>query len=70
VGRLPGDGKHQSALVQNGVLWRMTRIRHATSDGVTPDRVLDDADDRSFDTTAAYWCARNLPPWLGYGPAL
>jgi hypothetical protein len=34
--------------------------------------VLDDAVYRSFDTTAAYrdWCARHLPSWLGYGPAV
>lgn len=30
--------------------------------------VLDDADYRSFDTTADYrrWCEENLPSWLGY----
>lgn len=33
--------------------------------------VLDDADYRSFDTTAEYrqWCEENLPSWLGYGKA-
>jgi hypothetical protein len=31
--------------------------------------VLDDADFRSFTTTAEYrkWCDDNLPAWLGYG---
>jgi hypothetical protein len=31
--------------------------------------VLDDANYRSFDTTADYrrWCEENLPSWLGYG---
>ena len=31
--------------------------------------VLDDAEYRSFDTTAEYrdWCEKNLPDWLGYG---
>jgi hypothetical protein len=26
---------------------------------------------RAFNTTAEYreWCEKNLPPWLGYGPA-
>ena len=30
--------------------------------------VLDDAEYRSFDSTAEYrrWCAENLPAWLGY----
>ena len=30
--------------------------------------VLDDAEYRSFDSTAEYrrWCAENLPSWLGY----
>lgn len=47
-----------------------TRFRYAFLYTYKP--VLDDADYRSFDTTAAYreWCARNLPAWLGYGPAL
>jgi len=47
-----------------------TRFRYAFVDTYKP--VLDDAPYRSFDTTAAYrdWCARNLPPWLGYGPAV
>jgi hypothetical protein len=33
--------------------------------------VLDDAEFRSFDTMAEYrdWCKKNLPDWLGYGPA-
>ena len=33
--------------------------------------VLDDAEWRSFDSTAEYrrWCAENLPAYLGYGPA-
>jgi hypothetical protein len=31
--------------------------------------VLDDADYRSFESTAEYrrWCEENLPSWLGYG---
>ena len=31
--------------------------------------VLDDAEYRSFETTAEYraWCEANLPSWLGYG---
>jgi hypothetical protein len=47
-----------------------TRFRYAFLHTYKP--VLDDAAYRSFDTTAAYreWCARHLPPWLGYGPAL
>jgi hypothetical protein len=47
-----------------------TRFRYAFLHTYKP--ILDDAGYRSFDTTAAYreWCARNLPPWLGYGPAL
>jgi hypothetical protein len=34
--------------------------------------VLDDAPYRTFDTMAEYrdWCERNLPEWLGYGPAV
>jgi hypothetical protein len=34
--------------------------------------VLDDAPFRAFDSMAAYreWCARHLPSWLGYGPAV
>ena len=30
--------------------------------------ILDDAEYRSFDTTAEYrkWCEENLPKWLGY----
>jgi hypothetical protein len=33
--------------------------------------VLDDAQYRSFDTTAEYrdWCEKDLPEWLGYGRA-
>ena len=47
-----------------------TRFRYAFVHTYKP--VLDDAGYRSFDTTAAYreWCARRLPPWLGYGPAV
>ena len=47
-----------------------TRFRYAFIHTYKP--VLDDAEYRSFDTTAAYreWCANNLPPWLGYGPAV
>jgi hypothetical protein len=31
--------------------------------------VMDDAQFRSFNTTAEYrkWCEENLPDWLGYG---
>ena len=47
-----------------------TRFRYAFVHTYKP--VLDDAPFRSFDTTAEYreWCARNLPSWLGYGPAV
>jgi len=47
-----------------------TRFRYAFLHTYKP--VLDDAEYRSFDTTADYreWCARHLPPWLGYGPAV
>jgi hypothetical protein len=47
-----------------------TRFRYAFLHTYKP--VLDDAEYRSFDTTAAYreWCARNLPSWLVYGPAV
>jgi hypothetical protein len=47
-----------------------TRFRYAFLYTYKP--VLDDAEYRSFDTTAAYreWCERHLPPWLGYGPAV
>jgi len=47
-----------------------TRFRYAFIYTYKP--VLDDAEYRSFETTADYreWCARNLPPWLGYGPAV
>lgn len=47
-----------------------TRFRYAFVYTYKP--VLDDAGYRSFATTAEYreWCARNLPPWLGYGPAV
>jgi len=47
-----------------------TRFRYAFLHTYKP--VLDDAVYRSFDTTKAYreWCARNLPAWLGYGPAV
>lgn len=33
--------------------------------------VMDDAEYRSFNTTAEYrqWCEENLPSWLGYGKA-
>ena len=46
------------------------RLRYAFIHTYKP--VLDDAPYRSFDTTAEYraWCARELPDWLGYGPAL
>ncbi len=47
-----------------------TRFRYAFVHTYKP--VLDDAAYRSFDTTEAYreWCARSLPSWLGYGPAV
>jgi len=47
-----------------------TRFRYAFLHTYKP--VLDDAEYRSFDTTKAYreWCERNLPAWLGYGPAV
>jgi len=43
-----------------------TRMRYAFIHTYKP--VLDDADYRSFDTTAEYrrWCEENLPSWLGY----
>ena len=46
-----------------------TRVRYAFIKTYKP--VLDDADYRAFDTTAAYraWCEANLPDWLGYGRA-
>lgn len=44
-----------------------TRFRYAFIRTYKP--VLDDAEFRSFETTAAYraWCEANLPDWLGYG---
>ena len=47
-----------------------TRLRYAFIHTYKP--VLDDARFRAFDTMAEYreWCARNLPSWLGYGPAV
>jgi hypothetical protein len=47
-----------------------TRFRYAFIYTYKP--VLDEAGYRSFETTAANrdWCARNLPEWLGYGPAV
>ena len=46
------------------------RLRYAFIHTYKP--VLDDATYRSFDTMAQYrgWCARELPDWLGYGPAV
>lgn len=46
------------------------RLRYAFVHTYKP--VLDDAPYRSFDSMAEYreWCARNLPSWLGYGPAV
>jgi len=43
------------------------RFRYAFIHTYKP--VMDDADFRSFDTTADYrdWCEKNLPDWLGYG---
>jgi hypothetical protein len=45
----------------------VTRMRYAFIRTYKP--VLDDAEYRSFDTTASYrrWCEENLPSWLGYG---
>jgi hypothetical protein len=47
-----------------------SRLRYAFIHTYKP--VLDDARYRSFDSTAEYreWCARELPSWLGYGPAV
>ncbi len=47
------------------VRWRYAFIR-------TYKPVLDDAEYRSFETTADYrdWCEKNLPSWLGYGQAV
>ena len=47
-----------------------TRLRYAFVHTYKP--VMDDAPYRSFSSLAEYrdWCARNLPSWLGYGPAL
>lgn len=46
------------------------RMRYAFVKTYKP--VLDDADYRSFDTTAEYraWCEAHLPSWLGYGRTL
>ena len=46
------------------------RMRYAFIHTYKP--VLDDAPYRSFETMAQYreWCARELPSWLGYGPAV
>jgi hypothetical protein len=46
------------------------RFRYAFIHTYKP--VLDDAEYRSFDSTAEYraWCERNLPGFLGYGPAV
>lgn len=46
------------------------RLRYAFIHTYKP--VLDDASYRSFDTMAEYraWCAKELPDWLGYGPAV
>jgi hypothetical protein len=47
-----------------------TRLRYAFIHTYKP--ILDDAPYRSFETMAQYraWCARELPAWLGYGPAV
>jgi len=47
-----------------------TRFRYAFIRTYKP--VLDDAEYRSFETTAEYraWCEENLPGWLGYGRTL
>ncbi len=46
-----------------------TRLRYAFIR--TYKSVLDDALDRSFESTADYrhWCETQLTPWLGYGRA-
>jgi hypothetical protein len=46
------------------------RLRYAFVHTHKP--VLDDASFRAFETMAQYreWCARELPDWLGYGPAV
>jgi hypothetical protein len=51
---------------------RPLRIRFRYAFLKTYKPVLDDAQYRSFDTTAEYrrWCEVNLPAWLGYGRAL
>jgi hypothetical protein len=43
------------------------RLRYAFIKTYKP--VMDDADYRSFESTADYrkWCEENLPSWLGYG---
>ena len=47
-----------------------TRLRYAFIHTYKP--VLDDARYRAFDTMSDYreWCAKSLPSWLGYGPAV
>jgi hypothetical protein len=47
-----------------------TRFRYAFIKTYKP--VLDDAEYRSFESTAEYraWCEAQLPDWLGYGPAI
>lgn len=46
------------------------RLRYAFVHTYKP--VLDDATYRSFDSMTGYreWCSRNLPSWLGFGPAV
>ena len=46
--------------------------RHITAMQDAIDDMQRSIDVGSFDTTAAYreWCARHLPSWLGYGPAV
>ncbi|MBN2496349.1 MAG: hypothetical protein JXR96_17275 [Deltaproteobacteria bacterium] len=48
---------------------RSLRVRFRYAFIRTYKPVMDDADFRAFDTTAAYraWCEANLPSWLGYG---
>jgi hypothetical protein len=49
---------------------RRTLEQHVNNSFIkTYTPVLDDAEYRSWDSTADYrqWCEENLPEWLGYG---
>ncbi len=48
---------------------RPLKVRFKYSFIKTYKPVLDDAEYRSWETTAEYreWCEKNLPSWLGYG---